>query len=463
MQRRAGKSDSRKFYFCLIFIFLIAYASMTAVPFCYGEANESNSQVWQVGERRWTIQEEYNYSKWIEANVKEDFFIRHKIPVDCADVPYALRWIYARISHLPAAATTANNRFIGHWSEYWRHLPTDPLWHKDRRFRAALLAMLTSTSTRTLPHDAYPVCIDAESVTPGTIFLIPASHAIMVNRLVLDGSTIHPVQTLEANLPTRFQKLLPRNFAALAPDSRNMSGLIKLRWPIETNGRWQYLPLKDQPFYSREQYSPSFSQGCRDYSEAVARRIDPQVYEPCEKITRLMNTINNCLRERIPAVLKGSEACQGNRCPAGSRIWEVNSTATADEYIQVTIDYLKEIMEKNHLNNDGIFGQTAGMDLQVSPNRSVTTRYVLENARWLSPDPTVSIDARWGMDKCGMIAHRLKTAQDSIAFIRRNYSRSDPLFADRSIRMQQVIVDDMTMESQKNNCTRTFVTLTNDL
>ena len=80
---------------------------------------ESPLQAWTVGDRRWTIEEEDQYGKWVEENITEDFFIRHKIPVDCADVPYAIRWIYARIAHLPAAATTKDHKLIGHWSTEW--------------------------------------------------------------------------------------------------------------------------------------------------------------------------------------------------------------------------------------------------------------------------------------------------------------------------------------------------------
>ena len=77
---------------------------------CLGETlKESPLQVWRVGDRRWTVEEEQRFGEWVEENITEDFFIRHKIPVDCADVPYAIRWIYARIAHLPAAATTKDD------------------------------------------------------------------------------------------------------------------------------------------------------------------------------------------------------------------------------------------------------------------------------------------------------------------------------------------------------------------
>src|SRR5512139_3355541 len=171
--------------------FLILFFSISSFA---ENANESPLQVWKVGDRRWTIEEEIQYGKWVEKNITEDFFIRYKIPIDCADVPYAVRWIYARIAHLPAAATTKDNKLTGHWSTQWGRLPTHPEWHKDARFRAALLHMLVETTTRTLPLDTYPVRISPDSVIPGTGFYVTESHSGVVGHVSLDGSQAHPLQ-----------------------------------------------------------------------------------------------------------------------------------------------------------------------------------------------------------------------------------------------------------------------------
>src|SRR4030043_1965421 len=128
-----------------------------SVPSFAGTLKESSLQIWKVGNHRWTVQEEYRFAKWVEKNITEDFFIRYKIPVDCADVPYAVRWIYARIAHLPAAATTKDGKLVGHWSKNWKHLPTHSEWHQDKRFRAALLYLVSETWTGTLPRDTYPI------------------------------------------------------------------------------------------------------------------------------------------------------------------------------------------------------------------------------------------------------------------------------------------------------------------
>jgi len=442
------------FYFRLLLVLIAAYASMTTFAFCNdsNDFHESSSQVWKVGQRRWTIQEEYNYSKWLEANITEDFFIRHKIRVDCADVPYAIRWIYARIHHLPAAARTVDNRLIGHWSKDWGRLPTSKKWDKDRRFQAALMAMLSSTSTRTLPSDTYPIRIARDSVKPGTVFLLADDHAGIVSRIIMDGSTAHPILTLEGGSPARVQRLRLRNFVLPDPSGDRISGLLKFRWPIRTGKQWHYLPVKEHPFYSEEQYSSTFTKGYVDYLEAVAKRIDPKVYDPKAKTKKIINTLTRRLNERIPVVLEGNKKCHKIKCPEGSQFWEIYSTPVRDEFVGVMIDHLEEIIRKNHLNRDAILDKMAKIRLQISPDRFVTLQYVFQNFQWLSSDPEATIEARWGLDKCSIIAIRLKSARESISFIQKKYGKIDPHFAERSIWLQQAIVDEMTKESKKNKC-----------
>lgn len=442
------------FCFRLLIVLIAVYASMTTFAFCNESKyiHESSSQAWKVGQRRWTIQEEYKYGKWLEANVKEDFFIRHKIRVDCADVPYAIRWIYARIHHLPAAARTVDNMLIGHWSKEWGRLPTNTTWDKDRRFRAALIAMLSSTATRTLPFDTYPIRIAADSVTPGTVFLLADDHAGIVSGIVMDGSTAHPIQTFEGGSPARVQRLRLRNFILPDPSGDRTSGLLKFRWPVREGNQWHYLPVKEHPFYSEEQYSSNFTKGYVDYLEAVAKRIDPKVYAPKEKTKKIINTLTRRLNERIPVVLEGNKKCHKIKCPEGSELWEIYSTPVRDEFIGVMIDHLEEIIRVNHLNRDAILDKMAKIRLQISPDRFVTLQRVFQNFQWLSSDPEDTIEARWGLDKCRLIDIRLKSARESISFIETKYGKTDPHFAERATWRQQKIVDEMIRESRENNC-----------
>lgn len=417
-----------------------------------GTIAESPHQVWKVGERRWTVEDESNFARWVEENLTEDFFIRYKIPVDCADVPYAIRWIYARIAGLPAAATTKNHRLIGHWSTDWGHLPTHGEWSKDLRFRKALLHMLSETTTRTLPLDIYPIRIDRESVTPGTPFFVTESHSGVIGSVILDGSSVHPLQTWEATSPAKIQKLSGRDFLTPRPESTVYSGLVKFRWPIFKKGKWEYLPPADHPFYSLEQYSSDFYEGSKDFVEAVARRIDPTDYDPWEKVERLLHATTCYLMDRVPVVLTGYQRCQRGNCREGSDLWEIHSTPGRDGRIILLMDHLRQIIESNHLDREIVKDKMEAISIPIQKGQSVTFYHVFQNYLWLSPHPGDSIEARWGLKKCEMIFSQMKTARHAIAFIERTYRKRDPKYADFAIGQQQEILRRLNEEWDRSAC-----------
>jgi len=433
------------------FIFVLLFL-LFSTPWFSQTMNESPLQVWKVGDRRWTVEEEEQYGQWVETNIKEDFFICYKIPVDCADVPYAFRWIYARIAHLPAAATTKDGQLIGHWSTEWGHLPTHPEWHKDLRFRKALLHMLSETTTRTLPLDTYPIRIDPESVTSGTSFFVTESHSGIVGGVVLDGSHAHPLQTWESTYPAKVQKINRRNFLVPRPESTTYSGLVKFRWPIFESEQWKYLPVKRHPFYSEEQYSSSFYEGYVDYVDAVAKKIDPKEYDPHERVEKLLETIASYLRERIPIVLAGYQRCHKGGCPEGSDLWETYSTPGRDGFITLLMDHLYQIIESNTLDKDLLREKMEMIYLPISKNRLITFYHVYQNYLWLSPHPEDSVEARWGLRKCEMILSRIRSTRNSITFIERNYRKRDPQYADFSTRQQQEILRRLTEEWERSQC-----------
>jgi hypothetical protein len=413
---------------------------------------ESPDQLWEVGDRRWTIEEERQFERWVEQNVTEDFFIRYRIPTDCADAVYAIRWIYARAAHLPAAATTKEGKLIGHWSTDWKHLPTHPDWDQDERFRAALLSLFPKTWTGTLPFDTYPVRISPDSVTPGTLFLVTESHTGIIGHVVLDGSYVHPLQTWESALPAKVRKLTSRYLFMPKPDSKAGSGLVKFRWPVPENGEWKYLPVKEHPFYSEEQYTPGFSKGYTDFAEAAAKRIDPTTYSAMEKLTRVMGRITRLINERAPIVLEGYRECHNGGCPEGSEWWEVQSTVGRDETIIILMDHLSQIIESSHLDREMVKKMMEAVSIDVSKDRSVTFSHLYQSYLWLSPHPEDSIEARWGLKKCEMIHEQSRATKASIAFIEKTYRKRDSKYADFSIRQQQRLLRRLNEEWARAEC-----------
>ena len=438
---------------CIIFHFLTLILIILVSTPCPSQAlNESSDQIWTVGLNRWTVEEEYRFGKWVDENITEDFFIRYKTPTDCADVPYAIRWIYARIAHLPAAAVTKNGKLIGHWSKDWKHLPTHTEWQQDQRFRAALLYILSETWTGTLPLDTYPIRISPHSVTPGTLLCMTESHCGIIGHVSFGGSQGHPLQTWESMLPVKARKLVLRSFFSSRPESKTHTGLVKFRWPILENGRWKYLPVKEHPFYSEEQYASGFYEGYEDFVEAVAKRIDPIDYEPMEKVVNVMGTITRLLRDRVPIVLAGHQQCYRGGCLEGWDLWEIQNTLGRDGMINLLMDHLSEIIELNHLDHEMAEKMMKAISIDISKNRSVTFHDVYQNCSWLSPHPKDSIEARWGLKKCEMIQAQIRTARDSIVFIETIYGKKDPKYADFSIQQDEEILRRLNEQLTKSEC-----------
>src|SRR4030043_1992817 len=433
--------------------FLVLLLILLVSTPCFSQTrNESSDQVWQVGDRRWTVEEEHRFEKWVDETMTEDFFIRYKIPTDCADARYAIRWIYARIAHLPVAATTRDGKRVGHWSTDWKHLPTHAEWDRDERFRAALLHLLPKTWTGTLPFDTYPVRISPDSVTPGTLFLVTESHTGIIGHVFLDGSQAHPLQIWESMLPRKVQKLSLRYFFSARPESKVRSGLVRFKWLVPENGEWKYLPDKEHPFYSEEQYHSAFSNGYADFIEAVAKRIDPKAYAPTEKMIRVIGTITRFLRERIPIVLAGYQEGYRGGCPEGSDRWEIHSTPGCDGMIILMMDHLSEIIAWNHLDKEGVERMMKAISIDTSEKHSVTFYDVYQNNLWLSSHPEDSIEARWGLKKCERIHEEIRTTHDSIDFIEKTYRKKDPEYADFSVRQQEHILGRLTEEWARFEC-----------
>jgi hypothetical protein len=312
--------------------------------------------------------------------------------------------------------------------------------------------MLTETTTRTLPLDTYPIQIVPEAVTPGTPFFVTESHSGVVGRVVLDGSHVHPLQTWEATVPAKVQKLNHRNFFTPRPESTIYSGLVRFRWAILENGRWGYLPAKEYPFYSEEQYSSAFYKGYADYVEAVAKRIDPTDYDPYEKVDKIIETMTRYLQERVSIVSEGFRQCRNEGCPEGSTRWEIHSTPGRDGMITLWMDHLHNIIESNHLEHEVIREKMEAIPFNITEELSVSFYHFYQNHLWFSHHPEDSIEARWGLRKCKMILSQMRSAKNSIDFIEKNYRERDPQYANFTIRQQQEVLRRLQEEWERSRC-----------
>jgi hypothetical protein len=243
-----------------------------------------------------------------------------------------------------------------------------------------------------------------------------------------------------------------RDFLTTRPESTIYSGLIKFRWPIFENGHWKYLPVSEHPFYSLEQYSPSFSEGYTDFVEAVAKRIDPRDYSPWDKMEMVLDNTVRYVGERVPIVLEGFQRCRKGGCPEGSDLWEIHSTPGRDGWIILLMDHLHHLIELNHLDHDATKEMMEGISIPIQKEQSVTFYHLYQNYLWLSPNPEDSIEARWGLKKCDIILSQLRSAHNSMDFIERTYRKQDPKYADFSVLQQLEITRRLIEEWNKSEC-----------
>jgi hypothetical protein len=414
-------------------------------------AQVSSADVWRAV-NEWTMEEELRFAAWISEYVDESFFLNRRIPVDCADVPYGLRWIYARIRRLPAAATSREGEFVGHWSKNWDHLSSHSRWDKDRRFRAALSSVLQMTLTETIPYDTYPIEVDRTHVGPGTVFLTTEAHTGIVAKVVLDGSTIHPLQTWEASLPVKSQKLKMRDFLMHNPNAANQSGLIKFRWLEKVDGQYRYIDRKVQPAYSTEQYGPEFFSEESVYIDAVAKRIDPKKHDPEEKAEKVLDFIVKMLDERVRIVLRGYGYCTQKPCPEGSEMWENYSTPIRDRKIQLLFWYLDNIIKENKLSTKPILAKMKTTHFDIGDKRTIDLLHIYRNRDWLSYDPDDSIEMRWGLEKCTMIEARLKSLQEAVQFVRDSYGETEPGYAQTVTRQYETEIATLKEVRRVSEC-----------
>jgi hypothetical protein len=70
----------------------------------------------------------------------------------------------------------------------------------------------------------------------------------------------------------------------------------------------------------------------------------------------------------------------------------------------------------------------------------------------LSPPPRASIEPRGGLKKCEAIRTETRATKDSISFIEKTYRKSDPAYADFSIRTQQELLRRLSEEWTLSEC-----------
>ncbi|RJP20802.1 MAG: hypothetical protein C4527_24520 [Candidatus Omnitrophota bacterium] len=236
--------------------------------------NSISAEVW-IARESWNPQWENRYSDWLEIEVRPDFLRPTGLRVDCADLVYAFRAVFARTHGLPFMASSAEGKRYGHFSHHWDRFPTHENWKQDRRFCTFLNDLFKNiVSTRSLHHDTYPVALNPESICPGLLVYedLIAAHVAMVGQIRSDTNL--PVTFYESFIPgfEEFTVSGKTEVHLYGPTiAQTHSGIVAWKWPVESAGEWRYVPETEMPHFSEEQYADDFSY--RSRTTALLNRL----------------------------------------------------------------------------------------------------------------------------------------------------------------------------------------------
>lgn len=309
----------------------------------YSSTEDVNSFIWEAT-GSWNLEWEEKYSNWLIQEFTPDFFQKYQISTDCADVAFALRWIFARINGLPAANTLAATEVIfSHESmkEEWRDLPRSSEWYNDQLFMTALKYLLENAYTGTLNIDTYPIEITRDSFKIGTIHLL-GGHTQIIAQIDYSGSAA-PIRKYSSTVPSAIRVLDDEIMFDSDATSKEDGGIVRMRWPVKADGTWSLVPKKEMPLYSLEQYDEDFLGESGNFTMAIIEHLKIP-FVPAKVIHEAGQTLLDKIVTREAIVRGGYEFCKINDCEEGSFNYEEYSTPTRDGRIAKLFDTINELV-----------------------------------------------------------------------------------------------------------------------
>lgn len=368
---------------------------------------EDKSQGLWVATSQWDENWELKYSQWIEKTFNADFFIKHNLATDCADVAYSLRWIFARIHKLPMGATLAGTGVVfTHESvkAEWNSLPQHLDWNKDQRFLKALNWLLNNVYTRTLYEDAYPLKISPETVRTGTINLL-GMHTEVINKINHDSFGI-PISVLSSTMPRAVRRLMERVYTDSSPINKDVGGLLQFRWLQKSGNFWVLVQKEKMPWYSQEQYEQNLCQGVTHFSKCVMEKLGLP-FIPKNIIQGQIQSIVSAVASRVDTVNQGYEKCKQMDCSPGTPGWEEWNTPSRDKRLLGMFDEGSKLVETlNQLDPEVRKIWTSSLSetfiTNVRENYSLLALKKNLKNKVTSIDPRDSIAARWASSAEGI-------------------------------------------------------------
>lgn len=361
-------------------------------------------KLWEV-ENEWTLDWEKSFSEWIKKDFNKDFFKTYNLETDCADVAFALRWIFARMHNLPAASTLAGSHVIfsqDSFKEEWKTLKRSDKWYEDELFLTALNYLLKHVYTGTLNIDGYPIELNKESFLVGTVHL-DGGHTMIISDIDYEQKRTSPIWKLSSTVPAQVRELFEEPMMDSQITDKDSGGLFRFRWPYKNNGEWNLTPRVKMPLYSMEQYSDEFLGEQTSFTLALIERLGID-FNPRKIIKETAQTILSSLEDRIDIVERGHDNCQEKDCSIGTFDYEEYSTPTRDGRIASRFETTEQLLMQFSDYDETIkeYWENLISELSITvldKTRTLKEMSVLLKNKFLSYDPRDSLNKRWAINQ----------------------------------------------------------------
>ncbi|CAN5525459.1 hypothetical protein BH10BDE1_BH10BDE1_14980 [soil metagenome] len=378
--------------------------SFTSVP--------SRAAVWE-NTAEWNDASESQYRQWVSQNWNKDYFNQagpmKGSMMDCADVVYSMRAIFASQNGLPFAMkdpTTRAGTIISNSMTRWDSKS------QDQRVRSFIQLIFGVGSTASLPADTYPTAIGPMTLGAGSMIVTDKAnhHSWTIQHFsqtgipyLLFGS--RPARTLlyERNEYPTVGFVFPQGIRA-----ETNGGFRNFRQPADVGK-----PVYDVPGYSLEQYSfPAAT-----FMKTVQKRMQNIEETGEQHVLRVYNEACKGSRERVE-IVRGAIQKQGEigaRCMNATE-YDDQSTPSRDSRLK---DSFKDLAAayKDALNNRSITAGTrklvesvlsgassvsntnAACLVEISPGTKLTLGqiFAFSVGDKLSNNPHDTLQMRWGL------------------------------------------------------------------
>lgn len=391
---------------------LTAAVSLVFVSSLSGVAKAA---VWET-RSSWTAESENEYQLWVQTNWNKNYFLKDgplkNMVMDCADVVYAMRVLYAAERGLPFVmkdpTTRAGNPITNEMTR-WDSKP------QPERLRSFLNLIYGVGSTASLPADTYPTAISRATLGAGSLILTDRAkhHSWTIQNFsktgvpyLLFGS--RPARTLlyERNDYPSVGFVFPNG---IRPETN--AGFRNFRQPSDIGK-----PVHEVQGYSLEQYSLPTQGG---WMRGVQKRMQQVAETHEQRVVRLHNEACIGARERIDVVRGALKLAQaiGSRCMSAAE-YDDHSTPSRDQRLKDAFNDLAHSYQ-TAMANGGLSASTrklaeSAMNPNISPDDTDATCLVeiapgkklalgqvfgASMSGALSNNPHDTLEMRWGLAK----------------------------------------------------------------